>query len=332
MWRYRVGKFLRMAALVAVGATAASAIAARDWTLVDIGTLGGPGSYGAGVSNSGLVVGCSDVPAGGAHAFIYDGVTIQDLGLASTGQAGSSCALAINNSGTVAGRNSSGELVVWQGGAVKNLGVKGNIGAISDSGTIVGSFVDGATARAFTYRDGTLTNLGTLNNAEPNASSAANGINAKGQVVGVSNGRAFIYDNGAMRDLGTLGGALSVAKSINARSEIVGMSSDQFGAPTPFAYEGAMRALPAPTYSSAIAINERGQIVGSGEGIYGYLIDDGVYTRLSQLPVVVAKGWRRLEPTGINDRGWIVGTATDAEGNLRAFLLVPGNDKRFSRN
>jgi uncharacterized membrane protein len=131
-----------------------------------------------------------------------------------------------------------------------------------------------------------------------------------------------------MRDLGTLGGNGSVAKGINARGEIVGMSTDEFASPTPFIYygTGTMLALPGASSSTAIAINNRGQIVGSGEGIYGFLIEGDKVTRLDRLPEVVAQGWRHLEPTGINERGWIVGTAVNAEGNLRAFLLVPAHE------
>jgi probable HAF family extracellular repeat protein len=123
-----------------------------------------------------------------------------------------------------------------------------------------------------------------------------------------------------------LGGGFSTARGINDSGVIVGMSGDAFAAPTSFIYRKTMQALPGgPSYSSALAINNGGQVVGSGEGTYGYLVVDGQYTRLDTLPAVVAKGWRHLEPTGINDRGWIVGTGTNANGDLRAFLLIPGS-------
>jgi probable HAF family extracellular repeat protein len=321
-----------IAAIVVAAVSSAATVvhaAQDDWTLVDIGTLGGPGSYGAAVSDSGVVVGCSDVKSGGAHAFVYRSGVIQDLGTASDSPAGSSCALAVNNDGTIAGRSSTGELVIWKEDSVIRLGVKGNIGGINKAGVVVGTYVDGTTNRAFMLRNGVLTDLGALgaNAADPNASSSANAINARNQVAGVSNGRAFLYEGGAMRDLGTLGGNSSVARGINSRGEIVGMSTDSFGSPTPFIYHGKMQALPGTSYSTAIAINNRGQIVGSGEGIYGFLMEGEEVTRLDRLPAVVAQGWRHLEPTGINERGWIVGTAVNPEGNLRAFLLVPANEE-----
>jgi probable HAF family extracellular repeat protein len=322
--------FIAGIVVAAVSSAATLGHAAQDWTLVDIGTLGGPGSYGAAVSDSGVVVGCSDVKSGGAHAFVYRSGVIQDLGTASDSPAGSSCALAVNNDGTIAGRSSTGELVIWKESSVTRLGIKGNIGGINGAGVVVGTYVDGTANRAFMLRDGVLTDLGALgaNASDSNVSSSANAINARNQVAGVSNGRAFLYEAGAMRDLGTLGGNGSVAKGINSRGEIVGMSTDEFGSPTPFIYHGTMQALPGASYSAAIAINNRGQIVGSGEGIYGFLIEGDKVTRLDRLPAVVAQGWRHLEPTAINERGWIVGTAVNPDGNLRAFLLVPANEEQ----
>src|SRR3954447_8443710 len=112
----------RVAALAAcVVATAATA---ADWTIIDICTLGGPGSYGAAVSNDGTVVGCADVLPSGAHAFAWKDGAMRDLGLASDAE-GSSCALAINDQGVIAGRSSSREIVTWTGSAIGRLGIQG---------------------------------------------------------------------------------------------------------------------------------------------------------------------------------------------------------------
>src|SRR5689334_18444196 len=124
-------------AFAAVLVAATSAVA-QDWTLVDVGTLGGPGSYGVAVSNLGDVVGCADVAAGGAHAFLYRDGVMRDLGTASDAP-GSSCALAVNGEGLVAGRSSAGELVIWNGDAITRLGIQGDIGDIDDRGVVVGA-------------------------------------------------------------------------------------------------------------------------------------------------------------------------------------------------
>lgn len=309
----------------ALGTVAGVARAAEGWTLVDLGTLGGPESHAAAVSASGLVAGCADT-ASGVHAFIWRDGVMQDLGTATDPPAGASCALAVNDAGVAAGRSGSGEVVTWTGGSVTHLGIQGDVGGINDAGTVVGSFAQGGTTHAFMWRGGQLTDLSDP--AAPNAAGTAKAINARGQIAGSANGHAFLYDNGARRDLGTLGGNSSSGTGIDDRGHVVGMTFDAASQPRAFIFDGAMRALAgAPSYAGAVAINNRGQVIGSGEGVHGWLVEDGRYTQLSKLPAVTSQGWTHLEPTAINDRGWIVGTGTDASGNLRAFLLVPGIER-----
>lgn len=78
------------------------------------------------------------------------------------------------------------------------------------------------------YRNGAVTPLGTLggDDDDPFTFSRATGVNARGQVVGVSNGRAFLHQDGVMRDLGTLGGNSAVANGINERGWILGTASN----------------------------------------------------------------------------------------------------------
>jgi len=310
-------RILRAAAALLLSFGAGPALAATTWTLIDVGTLGGPGSYGAAISNSGIVAGCADTAAGPAHAFIYSNGEMHDLGDPGSGQ---SCALAVNNDGVVAGRSGTGEIVIWRASGVTHLGVKGDVGGIDGFGVVVGAIREGTQTTAFKYQNGTVIPLAGAN-------STANGINARGQVVGTANGHAVLYEEGGARDLGTLGGNGSSARGINDNGQIVGMAADANGQPQPFLFDAAMHALPGPGYSGAIAINNRGQVIGSAEGTHGYLIENGQYTRLDTLPAVVAKGWRRMEPTGINDRGWIVGSASTPSGDLRAFVLVPAAER-----
>jgi probable HAF family extracellular repeat protein len=302
-------------AMVVLALAAWKAEAATSWTLVDIGTLGGPGSYGAALSDNGIVAGCSDTQTAGVHAFIYRDGVMQDLGTGTDSTSGNSCALAVNNAGLAAGRSASGELVVWNGMNVTRLGIHGNVGGMNNAGTIVGSAGEAGQTRAFAY-DGTLRTFGS-------AGSAANAINARGDIVGISDGHAFLLANGTMRDLGTLGGAASAARGINERGQVVGMATNAYSQPTPFLYDGAMQELPGGGYAAAIAINARGQVIASAEGRHGYLVSGNTVTYLDEIAAVRALGWRNLEPTAINDQGWIVGTGINAEGDFRAFLLVP---------
>jgi probable HAF family extracellular repeat protein len=82
--------------------------------------------------------------------------------------------------------------------------------------------------------------------------------------------------------------------------------------------------FPGATFTTAIGINARGQIVGgfrdAGGVIHGFLLDKGVFTQID----VDVPGATRTEPTGINARGQIVGNFTDASGARRGFLLDRG--------
>ena len=306
------------AALLLAFAAPVAAAAVPRWTVVDLGTLGGPGSYATAVSDTGFVAGCSDVMPQGVHAFLYYQGVMRDLGSATGDGGGNSCALAVNDAGVAAGRAGNGDLVVWSGESVARLGVKGNIGAINDAGAIVGSHPDGARTVAFLYRDGALVDIG-----RPSVASEATAINAGGEVVGASDGRAFVYRDGTLQDLGTPAGASSIAKGINDRGEIVGMASDGHGVPAAFLFDGTLRPLPGTSDSAAVDINNRAEIIGSAEGSFGYVVVRDALTRLDTLPEVRALGLHRVEPKAINNRGWIAGTAVNARGDTRAVLLIP---------
>jgi probable HAF family extracellular repeat protein len=92
--------------LFLAAACAWSAPRAHSWRLVDLGTLGGSGSFATAVSDNGFVAGCSNTPSGDVHAFLYRNGRMVDL---AGDEAGNSCALAVNGRGEAAGRNGSGE-------------------------------------------------------------------------------------------------------------------------------------------------------------------------------------------------------------------------------
>ncbi len=308
--RWTLGLVLLLAA-----ACAGAAPPSPRWTLVDLGTLGGDGSFGAAVSDSGYVAGCANTASGAVHAFLYRAGTMVDL---AGDEAGDSCALAVNDSGAAAGRAAGGGLVVWEGGQVTALGVTGDINAINDAGLVVGAYQAGGEQRAFAYQQGVFRDLGT------GAGSVANGVNARGEIVGSAHGHAFaLLSDGTLRDLGPLADVFSVANAINDRGEIVGMASNPQHNLSAFIYDGTLQWLAGPSLSGAVDINDRGLVVSSGEGVFGYVVAGSDVTRLDKLPDVVAKGWHHMEPTGVNQRGWIVGTGFDPQGQPRAFLLVP---------
>lgn len=147
--------------------------------------------------------------------------------------------------------------------AVTDLGTLGGIYSVAyhlnNRGDAVGysQITGSAVYDAFLYSNGIMTDLGTLGGS----GSQALGINNTGQVVGFSYitgnnpfngagiGHAFIYSGGVMTDLGTLGGTLT---------------------------------------SSAYAINDAGQVVGSAEttgntAVHAFLYSGGVMTDLGAL-------------------------------------------------
>jgi probable HAF family extracellular repeat protein len=228
--------------------------------------------YAYGINDSGTVVGTTYVN-GTAHGTIWSGSGATDLGA-------NSYALAINNSGEVAGGNGGAFTVV--NGQLQSLANPPGIGwsaayGINDAGTVVG---DGQLANG-TFRgvvwspDGSVILLGTLGGN----SSQATDINNNGEIVGfasVSSGyqHAFTMLDGMMIDLGTLGGGSSYAYGINDSGEIVGYSYLADGGQSAFLYDnGTMLDLNSllPTNSGwdllvAYGVNNSGQI--TGEGLY----------------------------------------------------------------
>jgi probable HAF family extracellular repeat protein len=215
-------------------------VLAAEYTVIDLGTLGGSQSFAWGINESGQVVGDSDTTDGAIRVFLYSGGTMTDLG--SLGGAQSfSYGSAINTAGQVTGHSDTGpntlfHAFLYSGGTMTDLGTLGGStsGAfgINTAGQVVGhSDTPGNVARhAFRYSGGTMTDLGTLGGRD----SFAYGINTAGQVVGESdtpgNGarHAFLYSNGTMTDLNDLvpaGVTVTSARGINAAGEIAAVGT-----------------------------------------------------------------------------------------------------------
>jgi len=232
--------------------------------------------------------------------------------------------------------------------AVTDLGTLGGeesesgAAAINDAGQVVGDtdvtgpFVDGHPPHhAFVWTGGKMTDLGTLGG--PNSS--ATGINARGQIVGVSDtaisgeAHAFLYDGGRMTDLGTLGGKKSEAYGINAAGDVVGKtntgeSGDDGPVERAFLYRGGkMTDLGAwgRRCSTATAINDAGRIAGDVFDRQPYftpfLYADGHWVGLGAF---AGSGHAQA----IDAAGDIVGSAQSPEdgGEFHAFIC---RDRRY---
>jgi probable HAF family extracellular repeat protein len=195
---------------------------------------------------------------------------------------------------------------------------------------------------AVLWDHGVITDLGTLFEPSAAISSYAYGINAVGQIVGVSTraagARAFLWDKGVMTDLGTLGGGdyyphESDARGINAAGQVVGSSRIATLETHAFLWhKGAMLDLGTlgGYHSHANGINEAGQVVGSStvakagapwdhlSDFHAFLLEKGVWTDLGTL------GGRNSYARGINPTGQVVGDSETATGQTHAFLWSRG--------
>ena len=205
----------------------------------------------------------------------------------------------INDFGQVVGNsytfgNSAVHATIWNGTTPTDLGTLGGSSfgyGINNSGAVVGiSYTFNYSAYHATIWNGTtLTDLGTLGGGY----NYAYGINDSGQVVGQMNGLATIWNGTTPTDLGTIGGSSSMALGINDSGQVVG-TSYTFGDSTQHA-----------TIWNGTTPTDLNDFLSVSE---------------------VNEGWVLDKANGINDNGWIVGSAHNTItgfGNTQGFLLTP---------
>lgn len=206
---------------------------------------------------------------------------------------------------------------------------------INDAGTVIGYYRSATTERAFRYSGGVVTSLDPVGGYEW---SRPGGINAQGAIVGSSftqnvGGRATIWENGVGRDLNVpTPGSSSSANDVNDKGQITGSGPNA----NAYVYSNGiivdLGRLPGTTFSVGRSINNYGEVVGhsGGSNTAGtpFIYTEGKMYNLNSL-VDPAPGWVLNNAEGINDRGFIVGQATNASGFQRAYLLKPTDLSRF---
>ena len=266
----------------------------HNGTLTNLGTPPGLGATNArSINDAGdiAVNATSSDNQSVQRAFIYPNGVYQDLGTLSGGSEINATSIAnggfVTGNGNAAGSDRRAFLHV--GGSTITLGTLGgdrSVGqGVNSLGHVVG-YAETATGanHAFLYTGGAggaggagaLQDLGTLGGTV----SQANAINDHGGIAGQSAvnsqgaTRAFRYQDGNMIDLGTLGDGSSFANDINNAGDVVGYVQANSG-PSPFVafisgsdgITDLNTLIPADSGWSlwfAAAINDNGQIVGSG--------------------------------------------------------------------
>ncbi|MBV8215664.1 MAG: hypothetical protein JOZ08_20815 [Verrucomicrobia bacterium] len=208
-------------------------------------------------------------------------------------------------------------------------------------GVIVGDNTNaGGNPEAFSYSNGTSTDLGVLSvsGVTPSTeSSNANAINVEGLIVGDSTvpgqyTHAVTFSNGTVKDLGTInGGQNSTAAGVNDLGRIVGntnvSSTDNV---TTHAFvttkSGALKdlgTLAGTGSSAAFAINDFGVIVGqsntaSGD-VHGFTYENGKFVDIGTL------GGSTSAAVAVNQIGFVAGYATTTDdANTHAILYYRG--------
>jgi len=293
--------------------------------------LGGSSTEARAINDKGQVVGLAltDEQFTRRHAVLWeDGVPL-DLG---TLGARESYATSINDAGTIIGElvisNKGRQVFVWQNGVMTNVGLM--VGASNSRAIGINSrgqvLIEGnieSRPPFWIWENGSVRDVGAF---------PAIAINEPGQVLGISS----IWDDGVETEIPDLGGSSPfggpalIAHAFNDRGQVVGQAYLASGEPHAFLWtkDGGttdLGTLEGDFASQALAINNRGDIVGISSGVQGiraFLWRAGVMIDLGGLP-----GQDFSKAQLINQQGEIAGFS-NGFAVLWRLRSDPGLDQR----
>ncbi|HEY4212382.1 MAG TPA: hypothetical protein VGM84_12965 [Steroidobacteraceae bacterium] len=319
----------------------------RTYELIDLGTLpGATGSTASGINNLGEVTGESN-----ANVFVFSHGRIAPLTAPELTLRNSSSA-AINDVGQVLGSGCCvpgplSFLYDYRNHSISVLPLPFTFEffALNDRGQITGQGSSSSEEdRAFVYdpKAGEFTTIDSLADIDSGQFNSGHGINAEGDVTGVSHtntgtdGHAFLYRQGTVTDLGTLGGDNSTGNSINRFDQVTGYSNTKSGSIHAFLYErGEMIDIGSlgGDDSEGLSINDPGEVVGdsneAGNGTvrHAFLYRHHRLVDLNQLinqRSSLAHHVTLNSAVGINNLGEIAANGSDSStGQSHAYLLKP---------
>lgn len=283
----------------------------------------------------------------------------QRLTLGSSGQPGSAAALmcrlmllivvsAFVVAGVSGANGSAGSVQVhW---VIRDLGSLGGTGtearAINERGQVVGSSHEATGPMlAFLWQKGKMTSLGSMPalgcGSDVPFTSYAVAINQRGQVVGqaycntLNVSFSFLWQSGKMIDLGSKGvdNNSTSGPALNDRGQVVGMNSKLHA----FLWQNGMMTdlgiLPGRPYSEAVAINERGQVIGNSYATkdeYGSVSGSRAFVWWKgKITAIGSPAVKETYAAAINERGQVVGTSGGhgflwRNGKMTSLGTLPG--------
>jgi len=345
-----VGVMLALPVVAAAQPPVSQSITPLQFTLTDLGSLGGGFSLPTGIGSAGQVTGYSSTSPSGTRevAFLYEHGRM--ISLAGAARDHNSFGASVNASGEVVGyaygtpvnTPFTSAFIYAQGKYAypdSDAGSNSNATGINDAGEyiVVSNPAGTQTVLTTLYANGKATVLPSLGGDHQLYGSA---INAQGHVTGTdtsSNGEVhtFLYADGRTTDIGHPPGMdFFTPAALNDLDEVIGTGTDGWYLYSSGTWTNIGTPIPPYTFFHQVSsINDGGAAVGYGGAsifsIHGFLYRNGRISDLNALTVgPLAKYVTVGGAVGINDAGEIAASGTDSRtGEMHAYLLTPTHAK-----